>query len=362
MHTPVYSFKKNIRKEKKLVPVKSFKSDALTIGPRVDTTKSITKSRVNVYNKDGRRTVDRIRGPPEITRGQALSRIRTKLNKWYNRVLNEYTPVWLQLGSMDPDVVKRKKFNPSLVRMTVLLLEFEREKLTSVLFEKNPPGQIPEWQIPLKLLMDNINTLDFGDESVYKRVPPDRLEKALRTFITKTMNWVRYLPMWEVSGAIDILDTIAYYNKYIDFDDNADDVYYDFIRYTDNVYITRTEIEIKLLKLRDRSMKLYLDELSRKKRGEETLFGFSNVWLMIKDVSEADSPFEKNDGRLWVFNDIEKFISEHDLKTYHDIKPDQLKKMWSLFINNVLDNTEQKLEKMFSFDKKLDELVEKWIW
>jgi hypothetical protein len=82
---------------------------------------------------------------------------------------------------------------------------------------------------------------------------------------------------------------------------------------------------------------------------------------VIQDVSYVDSPFERNDPRLWIFNEIERYITPDDLQTYHDPKPDQLEKMWQLFIDNVKDHAYQKLKELFSFDESLNDIVEQWI-
>jgi hypothetical protein len=383
MHTPVYSFKKNIRKddrnEKKLVPVKSFKSDALTIGPKMRTidhtgqspngTKGIKKTRRN----DRWRTVERIGGPLR-TKAQNLRLLQTRLDEWYNRVIGSYNLVWKQFASMDLEdrneaYVKeafRMDFNPSLVQITLVLLLFEQKKWTFTHFKKNPPGQIPEWQIPLKLLMDNINTMDFGDESVYKRVPPERLGEALKRFIRTTMNKAKYqLSTGKVWNAIGMLAVIAYYEKNVDyhnFDDDADTVFAGFKKYlSDEVHTTIEYVLGKLYALKDKSMEWYEDEYSRAERGAELAFGFRNVWDIIKEVSEVDSPFERNDLRLWIFNDTEKFISTEEWETYHGIRPDQLEKMWDLFIDNVMDHAYQKLKELFSFDESLNDIAEEWI-
>ena len=378
MHTPVYSFKKNIRKEdrneKKLVPVKSFKSDALTIGPKdrpIDHTegqspygtKGIKKTRRN----DRGRTVEQIGGPLR-TKAQNLRLLRTRLDEWYNRVFGSYKSAWItfaytDLKDRDKTYVKelfRKEFNPSLVQITLVLLKFEREKYTFTHFKKNPSRQIPEWQIPLKLLMDNINTTDFGDESVYKRVPPDVLSDALKKFIRTTMNKAIYqLRKGKVWNAIDMLAVIAYYEKDDNFDDDAERVFARFKDYLDEVNRTIAYVMGNLYALKDKSMEWYEDEYSKITTGEELAFG--KIWVVIQDVSYVDSPFERNDPRLWIFNEIERYITPDDLQTYHDPKPDQLEKMWQLFIDNVKDHAYQKLKELFSFDKSLNDIVEQWI-
>jgi len=251
-------------------------------------------------------------------------------------------------------------FNPSLVQITLVLLWFEQKGWTFTHFKKNPSGQIPEWQIPLKLLMDNINTTDFGDESVYKRVPPVRLAEALKRFVRTTMNKAKYqLLRGELGDAIVMLAVIAYYEKDDNFDDDADSVFAGFKDYWDELNTILSSMTLKLFDLGDRVMEWYREEFEKQSRGEKA--DFTLVWNVIRDVSGVDSPFERDDPRLWVFNDTERFISVDAQETYHDILPDELVKMWDLFMWNVVENAYQKLEEFFSFDESLDDIVEKWI-
>ena len=360
MHTPVYSFKKNIRKEKKLVPVKSFKSDALTIGPRVDTTKSITKSRVNVYNNDRRRTVDRIRGPPKITRGQALRRLRTKFASWKKRILTSYNDAWEKLLNLDPHLDEERfddvmdEFDYIDMEITVVLLLFEEKEWSHTHFRKERlSGETPEWaewEIWLKLLMDKIH-FAYG---VGHRISPMKLEKALTIFIRETTNNVDFNSQKNKDGTPRKFDEktllemslmlfeiaegfIPYYINYHYSDVNG--LLNSFKDHLSKRQTAIASVAEKLTSLKYETLKKYKKELEKQSRGIKP--DFTLVWKLIQDISEIDSIFERNDGRLWVFNATERYISEDDLKTYHDIKPDQLEKMWDLFISNVLDNIKQ---------------------
>ena len=366
MHTPVYSFKKNVRKENKLVPVKSFKSDALTIGPKYnykkpDRLKDTPPKSIKKPRPSGRmRKVENIQGPPKITREQALRRLRTKLNEWRLRVLKLYNDAWTKLLRLNPDRNEEQyeevmdEFDYIDMEITVVLLLFEEKEWSHTHFRKErSSGETPEWakwEIWLKLLMDNLHF----DSGVGDRITPEQLNEALTIFIRETTNNVNFLSQKNKDGTPRKFDEktllemslmlteiaegfIPYYIIY-DYSD-VNGLFNSFKDHLSERQTAIASVAEKLTLLKYETLKKYKEELEKQSRGINP--DFTLVWKLIQDISEVDLGYERDDPRLWVFNDTETFIPRYARETYHDIKPDQLEKMWDLFISNVLDNIKQ---------------------
>jgi hypothetical protein len=338
--------------------------DVLNIGPKDTKTKSITKARTGitkVRTDDRRRTVESIRGPPEITREQALKRVRTSLNEWYKRVYSDYENAWKNLSGVplihefDEMFNALMEFESSDIEIALVLLLFEKKGWSVTHFrngDSEPIGETPEWELWLKALLDNIMEGIEGHERVYRQVTPRYLHEDLRTFIRRTMNNF-VSPKYDVETLLQasrMLTVIGNFqfekqNTQMYFEEDADGIFDKFVDYLWELQDVIDKVEWTLNQLKNLAVSKYKKELDKQSKGEKA--GFKLVWDLIEEVADLDTVFERNDGRLWVFNAIEKFIPEDDRETYHDPTPDQLQKMWDLFISNVMDNVkDKKLEDM----------------
>ena len=313
-----------------------------------------------MYNNDRRRTVDRIRGPPKITRGQALRRLRTKFASWKKRILTSYNDAWEKLLNLDPHLDEERfddvmdEFDYIDMEITVVLLLFEEKEWSHTHFRKERlSGETPEWaewEIWLKLLMDKIH-FAYG---VGHRISPMKLEKALTIFIRETTNNVDFNSQKNKDGTPRKFDEktllemslmlteiaegfIPYYVNH-DYSD-VNGLFNSFKDHLSERQTAIASVAEKLTSLKYETLKKYKEELEKNSRGIKP--DFTLVWKLIQDISKVDLGYERDDPRLWVFNATERYISRYTRKTYDDIKPDQLEKMWDLFISNVLDNIKQ---------------------
>jgi hypothetical protein len=336
--------------------------DVLNIGPKVTKTKSITKVRTD----DRRRTVESIGDPPEITRGEALRRVRTSLNQWRVRVYDMYEKAWEDLSYVPLDdeefdmTEELVGFDQFFIEVTLVLLLFEKNGWSVTHFRNGdsiPTDELPEWEIWFKILMDNVMKADLGDPWVFRKVKPSILDETLSTFIRRTMNQFRLSKKYDVKTLLEaarMLTVIGSFsfekrNTLLYFDEDADGIFDEFLIYLSDLQEDIGLVEWILNQIKDLAVSKYSKELSKQSRGEKA--DFTRVWELVELMADVDmdqhmegvdTVFERNDSRLWVFNNIEKFISEDDRETYHDITLDQLEKMWELFISNVLDNVKDK--------------------
>jgi hypothetical protein len=336
--------------------------DVLNIGGKDTELKSITKARTN----DRRRKVEYGQGPPKITREQALRRVRTRLNQWRVRVYGTYEEAWKVLSDVPPDdegidmTEVLMGFDQFFIEITLVLLLFEKRGWSVTHFrngDSKPTDEIPEWELWFKLLMDNLMKADLGDPWVFRAVKPSYLDENLSTFIRRTMNQFRFSLKYDVKTLLEaarmltVIGNFWFENRHtlLYFDEDADGIYDKFLIYLFDLQEDIGLVEWILNQIKDLAVSKYSKELKKQSMREKA--DFTLVWELIEimadvDMSEhmegVDTVFDRTDSRLWVFNDIEKFITEDDRETYHDITLDQLEKMWDLFISNVLDNAKDK--------------------